>query len=78
MKPFTIDQLNWVNSEIGRHIRQQAINHERAEEIIKMREAKLARVTLALRDAISTYDDSREITLVSAERQEAWRAALNS
>jgi hypothetical protein len=39
---------------------------------------KLARVTLALRDAISTYDDSREITIVSAERQEAWQAALNS
>jgi len=39
---------------------------------------KLARVTLALRDAISTYDYSREITLVSAERQEAWSDALNS
>lgn len=39
---------------------------------------KLDRVTVALRDAISTYDDSREITIVSAERQEAWQAALNS
>jgi len=42
MKPFTIDQLNWVNAEIGRHVRQQQINHERAEEIIRAREATIA------------------------------------
>ena len=30
----------------------------------------------ALKDAISTYDPARAETLVTAERQEAWRAAL--
>ena len=49
-----------------------------AEKIIREREKKLERVCMALRDAISTYDDHREITLVSAERQEAWSDALNS
>lgn len=58
--------------------RQLEINHERAEKIIKAREMKLERVSMALRDAISTYDESRAVTLVSAERQEAWSDALNS
>jgi hypothetical protein len=31
---------------------------------------------IALEDAISTYDPDREITIVTAERQEAWNEAL--
>ena len=38
--------------------------------------ARAERLALALKDAISTYDPSRKETLVSAERQEAWIAAL--
>ena len=34
------------------------------------------RLALALKDAISTYDPARAETLVTAERQEAWIAAL--
>ena len=62
---------------------QVRINHARAEEIIRAREAtidrlreKIERLTLALKDAISTYDPNREVTIVSAERQEAWNEAL--
>ncbi len=51
-------------------------NHERAERIIQSREAKLERVSMALRDAISTYDPQRDATFVGAERQEAWADAL--
>jgi SMC interacting uncharacterized protein involved in chromosome segregation len=54
-----------------------------AENIIRAREAtigrlhdKIERLTVALKDAISTYDPNREVTLVSAERQEAWSEAL--
>ena len=81
MKPFTIEQQNWVNAEIGRHVRQQQTNHERAEEIIKAREAEITRLherahTLetALRDAVSTYMGADK--LVTSERIEAWQEAL--
>lgn len=38
--------------------------------------AKVKLLTIALKDAISTYDPTRKETLVTAERQEAWAAAL--
>lgn len=38
--------------------------------------ARVERLTIALKDAISTYDSARAETLVTAERQEAWIAAL--
>jgi hypothetical protein len=39
---------------------------------------KIGRLTVALKDAISTYRDDDKTVLVSAERQEAWIAALNA
>jgi hypothetical protein len=39
-------------------------------------ERRAERLALALKDAISTYDPTRKETLVTAERQEAWIAAL--
>ena len=48
-----------------------AILREHAE-----RTRRVEQLTLALKDAISTYDPARAETLVTAERQEAWRAAL--
>jgi len=39
-------------------------------------ERRVERLTIALRDAISTYDPNRKEMLVTAERQEAWQAAL--
>ena len=38
--------------------------------------ALVGRLRRALADAISTYDPNRKETLVTAERQEAWIAAL--
>ena len=59
-------------AEIGAAI-DDAVNMLRRLDQI---EAKNAKLELALRDAISTYDPNREVTLVSDERQEAWNAAL--
>ena len=39
-------------------------------------ESRVEQLTTALADAISTYDPNRKETLVTAERQEAWIAAL--
>lgn len=39
-------------------------------------EHRVEQLTTALEDAISTYDPNRKETLVTAERQEAWIAAL--
>lgn len=39
---------------------------------------KIARLTLALKDAISTYSPDRDTIIVTAERQEAWYAALKT
>lgn len=39
-------------------------------------ESRVEQLTTALKDAISTYDPNRKETLVTAERQEAWIAAL--
>ena len=39
-------------------------------------ESRVEQLTTALKDAISTYDPDRKETLVTAERQEAWIAAL--
>ena len=43
---------------------------------LNMEREKVKRLTTALKDAISTYDPHRKETLVTAERQEAWIAAL--
>lgn len=73
-------ELEW---EVAGAIKQSRENHERAESIISAREAtiglmaeKINRLSVALRDAISTYDPNRAETFVSAERQEAWAEAL--
>ena len=65
-------------------LRQKTLNYTTAEEIILARESeirrlfdKIDRLSTALGDAISTYDPDREVTLVSAERQEAWIHALH-
>lgn len=46
--------------------------------LAKIRNARISRLKTALRDCISTYDPNRAETFVSAERQEAWQAALDS
>ena len=73
-------ELEW---EVAGLTQQMRTNHDRAEEIIRAREQeikrlneKIKRLTTALKDAISTYDPDRDVTLVTAERQEAWNAAL--
>ena len=59
-------------AEIGANI-QDAIVLLREHDKL---ERRVERLTIALRDAISTYDPNRKETLVTAERQEAWQAAL--
>ena len=73
-------ELEW---EVAALTQQARTNPGRAEEIISAREAeisrqqdKIGRLMVALKDAISTYDPDRDVTLVTAERQEAWNAAL--
>lgn len=58
--------------EIGAAI-DDAVNLLRRHDEL---ERRVERLTLALRDAISTYNPNRAETLVSAERQEAWAEAL--
>ena len=59
-------------AEIGATI-DDAVNLLRKHENL---ERRVERLTIALRDAISTYDSARAEILVTAERQEAWQAAL--
>lgn len=59
-------------SEIGATI-DDAVNLLRRYDEL---ERRVKQLTTALKDAISTYDPNREVTLVTAERQEAWNAAL--
>jgi hypothetical protein len=59
-------------AEIGATI-DDAVNLLRKHENL---ERRVERLTIALRDAISTYNPNRKETLVTAERQEAWIAAL--
>ena len=59
-------------AEIGATI-DDAVNLLRKHDKL---ERRVERLTIALRDAISTYDPNRKETLVTAERQEAWQAAL--
>jgi hypothetical protein len=73
-------ELEW---EVACLTQQMRTNHEQAEEIIRARESeisrqhdKIGRLTVALKDAIGTYDPDRDVTLVTAERQEAWHEAL--
>ena len=59
-------------AEIGATI-DDAVNLLRKHDKL---ECRVEQLTIALRDAISTYDSARAETLVTAERQEAWQAAL--
>ena len=59
-------------TEIGATI-DDAVNLLRKYDTL---ECRVERLTIALRDAISTYNPNRKETLVTAERQEAWIAAL--
>ena len=59
-------------AEIGATI-DDAVNLLRKHEKL---ECRVEQLTIALRDAISTYNPNRKETLVTAERQEAWIAAL--
>ena len=59
-------------AEIGATI-DDAVNLLRKHDKL---ECRVERLTIALKDAISTYDPNRKETLVTAERQEAWQAAL--
>lgn len=47
-----------------------------ADAVIQLMKIRIQRLETALRDAISTYGPAPEI-VVTAERQEAWKAALN-
>lgn len=88
LEPYAREHGSGMSEQLAEEWRQLAdqvrVNHDSAEEIIRAREKtigrlheKIERLTVALRDAISTYDPNREVTLVSAERQEAWNAALD-
>ena len=59
-------------AEIGATI-DDAVNLLRKHDDL---ERRVEQLTIALKDAISTYDPHRKETLVTAERQEAWIAAL--
>ena len=59
-------------AEIGATI-DDAVNLLRKHDKL---ECRVEQLTIALTDAISTYDSARAETLVTAERQEAWQAAL--
>ena len=52
------------------------VMYQRECEVEHELRTEVERLTIALRDAISTYDSARAETLVTAERQEAWQAAL--
>ena len=76
-------RLRELELEVAALTQQARTNHARAEGIISAREAeisrqqdKIGRLMVALKDAISTYDPDRDVTFVTAERQEAWNAAL--
>lgn len=47
-----------------------------ADAVIQHLKSRIQRLETALRDAISTYGPAPEI-VVTVERQEAWKAALN-
>lgn len=46
--------------------------------IIEARDMRIMALKTALRDALSTFREDGRETLVTTERQEAWRAALTS
>lgn len=76
-------RLRELELEVAALTQQARTNHARAEGIISAREAeisrqqdKIGRLMVALKDAISTYDPDRDVTFVTAERKEAWNAAL--
>ena len=88
LEPYAREHRSGMSEQLAGEWRKLAeqvrTNHDRAEEIIRAREItikrlheKIEKLTVALKDAISTYDPNRAVTLVSAERQEAWAAALN-
>lgn len=87
LEPYAREHGSGMSEQLAEEWRKLAeqvrVNHDRAEEIIRAREQtierlheKIEKLTVALKDAISTYDPNRAVTLVSAERQEAWNAAL--
>lgn len=45
---------------------------------VKRSQERIDALSTALRDAISTYDEKRAETFVSAERQEAWIEVLKA
>ena len=59
-------------AEIGANIQDAIVLLRKHDKL----ERSVERLTIALKDAISTYDPNRKETLVTAERQEAWQAAL--
>ena len=59
-------------AEIGANIQDAIVLLRKHDKL----ERRVERLTIALRDAISTYDSARAEILVTAERQEAWQAAL--
>ena len=59
-------------AEIGANIQDAIVLLRKHDQL----ERRVERLTIALKDAISTYDPNRKETLVTAERQEAWQAAL--
>ena len=59
-------------AEIGANIQDAIVLLRKHDQL----ECRVEQLTIALRDAISTYDPNRKETLVTAERQEAWQAAL--
>ena len=60
-------------AEIGANIQDAIVLLRKHDKL----ECRVEQLTIALRDAISTYDSARAETLVTAERQEAWQAALD-
>lgn len=59
-------------AEIGANIQEAIVLLRKHDKL----ECRVEQLTIALRDAISTYNPNRKETLVTAERQEAWIAAL--
>jgi hypothetical protein len=69
---------NAAIAEAAERLRELTKSNDRLEGLIAQRDARNVRLTTALRDCLSTFREDDKTTIITAERQEAWRDALNS